>query len=122
MSVGRVEEEIAGQPIGVPELLGLAEILGLVHIRRRPAGVNIEDDEHEKDFDRGLPARHAVFRCFMRCELRTNRRLQESQRVDAFVHNSTIHDVPFHTQWRHVPLTCNSLTRLCVLENFTFLS
>ena len=56
--VGRLQENIAGRPAGVPEVDGLAQVIRLVDLRRRPRPLEAENGEDQQRFERGLATGH----------------------------------------------------------------
>ena len=56
MRVGRIEEEVASNPIGIPVVDRLGKVVGLVHVRRRPRALQGEDGEDQQDLGKDSEA------------------------------------------------------------------
>ena len=56
MGMGRLEESVARAERGIPEVPRLAQIVGLVVIRHRPAGVQVKDQQDQGDLQPALSA------------------------------------------------------------------
>ena len=52
MRVGRVAKEIVRAPAGVPIVPGLAQVMRLVDVGRRPGALNEENQKNQPDFER----------------------------------------------------------------------
>ena len=59
VGVGRIDEEIVLAPLGVPVVLGLREIMGLIDIGHRPRAMQKEHSENEQHLDDRPPPRRS---------------------------------------------------------------